>query len=86
LQSCPHNDLYASYEPCFFERVFFFDSPAKNTVKELSAEKSFHEGKRITLQEVADGTGAHKTTLSKMQQPVGHNVTTASLDDLCDYF
>lgn len=55
-------------------------------LKELITEKSFQEGRRITLQEVAESTGIHKTTLSKIQQPSGHNVTTSSLDALCAYF
>lgn len=55
-------------------------------LKELITDKSFREGRRITLQEVAEGTGIHKTTLSKMQQPTPHNVTTSNIDFLCKYF
>ena len=55
-------------------------------LKELISDKSFKEGRRITLQEVSDATGIHKTTLSKMQQPTTHNVTTANLNILCNYF
>lgn len=55
-------------------------------LKELIAEKSFKEGRRINLQEVADEAGIHRTTLSKMQSPTGYNTTTENLDKLCCYF
>ncbi|MEH6577751.1 MAG: helix-turn-helix transcriptional regulator [Amphritea sp.] len=50
------------------------------------ADKSFKEGRRINLQEIADATGIHRTTLSKLQSPTGHNTTTENLDRLCKYF
>ena len=55
-------------------------------LKELTAEKAFREGRRINLQEIADQTGIHRTTLSKLQSPVGHNTTTENLNALCKYF
>lgn len=55
-------------------------------LKELTAEKAFREGRRINLQEIADQTGIHRTTLSKLQSPTGHNTTTDNLDALCKYF
>lgn len=56
------------------------------TLKELITEKAFKEGRRINLQEVADATGIHRTTLSKLQNPTGHNTSTDNLDKLCKYF
>ena len=55
-------------------------------LKELISEKSFKEGRRINLQEIADATGVHRTTLSKIQSPTGHNTTTENLNSLCAYF
>ena len=55
-------------------------------LKELTADKAFREGRRINLQEIADQTGIHRTTLSKMQSPTGHNTTTENLNALCKYF
>ncbi len=55
-------------------------------LKELTAEKAFREGRRINLQEIADQTGIHRTTLSKLQSPTGHNTTTENLNSLCKYF
>jgi len=55
-------------------------------LKELIADKSYKEGRRINLQEVADATNIHRTTLSKLQSPVGHNTSTDNLDKLCEYF
>ncbi|WP_242521875.1 helix-turn-helix transcriptional regulator [Motiliproteus sp. SC1-56] len=55
-------------------------------LKELTAEKAFREGRRINLQEIAEQTGVHRTTLSKLQSPTGHNTTTENLNALCKYF
>ena len=50
------------------------------------AEKQFREGRRITLGEIAEATGIHRTTLSKLANVRGYNTTTDVLDRLCDYF
>uniref|UniRef100_UPI0040470ACF helix-turn-helix domain-containing protein n=1 Tax=Methylotuvimicrobium sp. KM2 TaxID=3133976 RepID=UPI0040470ACF len=55
-------------------------------LKELLAEKSFREGRKITLEEVAKLTGVNRATLSKMNNPLGHNTTTNNLDALCKFF
>ena len=55
-------------------------------LKELIALKEREEGRRIGLQEIADATDIHRTTLSKLQNPNGYNTNTENLDKLCTYF
>ena len=55
-------------------------------LKELVADKTFNEGRRVTLEEVSKETGIHRTTLSKMANQKGYNTTTDNIDKLCDYF
>lgn len=55
-------------------------------LKELIADKSFKEGRRITIEEVANATGVHRTTLSKIANKVGYSTTTDVLDALCEFF
>ena len=55
-------------------------------LKELLSEKSFREGRKVTLEEVANATGINRATLSKLNNPLGHNTTTNNLDALCKYF
>lgn len=55
-------------------------------LKELLSEKSFKEGRKITLEEVSNATGINRSTLSKLNNPLGHNTTTNNIDALCKYF
>jgi putative transcriptional regulator len=55
-------------------------------LKELIADKAFQEDRKITLEEIANATGVHRTTLSKVANQKGYNTTTDVLDKLCDYF
>jgi putative transcriptional regulator len=55
-------------------------------LKELLAEKSFQEGRRVTLEEVSKETDIHRTTLSRISNVKGYNVTTDILDKLCAFF
>jgi putative transcriptional regulator len=55
-------------------------------LKELVAEKEFQESRRITLEEISKATGIHRTTLSKVSNQKGYNVTTEVLDKLCGFF
>ena len=55
-------------------------------IKELIAEKALQEDRRITLDEVSRATGIHRTTLSRLANTKGYNVTTDILDKLCRYF
>ncbi|MTI73907.1 MAG: helix-turn-helix transcriptional regulator [Stenotrophomonas sp.] len=53
---------------------------------ELIAEKSFTERRAISMSEVAEGSGVHRATLSKMVNQPGTNVSTDLIDKLCRYF
>ena len=55
-------------------------------IKEMIANKEFAEGRRITIGEVAEATGIHRMTLSKMINQRGYNAGTDNLDRLCAYF
>jgi putative transcriptional regulator len=55
-------------------------------LKELVADREFREGRRITLEEISQATGVHRTTLSRLANQKGYNTTTEVLDKLCDYF
>jgi len=55
-------------------------------LKELIADREFHAGKRITFDEIANATGIHRTTLSKIANQRGYNTTTDVLDKICTHF
>ncbi len=55
-------------------------------LKELIAEKEFREGRVITMIEIANATGIHRLTLSKIANHRGQNPTADVLDRLCSYF
>lgn len=55
-------------------------------VKELLAEKGFKERRIVTIAEVAEATGIHRITLSKIANHPGYNTGTENLDRLCKYF
>lgn len=53
---------------------------------ELLEKKSFQEGRRIQVQELAAATGINRTTLSKILNQKGYVTGTDILDRLCHYF
>ena len=53
---------------------------------ELLAARSFKQGRRIEWQEVAEEAGIHRTTLSRMLNIRGYNVSISNVDSLCKYF
>ena len=53
---------------------------------ELIADKAFKERRVVSLTEVADATGIHRATLSKMASQRGANIGTDIIDKLCRYF
>ena len=55
-------------------------------LNEMISEKSFQEGRRITIGEVAKETGINRMTLSKMINHKGYSTVTDNLDKLCAYF
>ncbi|NIC42636.1 helix-turn-helix transcriptional regulator [Aquabacterium sp. A08] len=55
-------------------------------IKELVEKKSFKDGVRIRLEDVAVATGIHRVTLTNISSPRGANTTTDNLDRMCHYF
>jgi len=55
-------------------------------IKERIADKEFKEDRRVTIGEVAEATGIHRMTLSKMINQRGYNAGIDSLDKLCKFF
>lgn len=53
---------------------------------ELIADKAFKERRVVPLTEVAEATGIHRATLSKMANQPGANVGVEIIDKLCRYF
>ena len=52
-------------------------------LQERMADFAFARGRRVTMDEVAAATGIHRATLSRMNKPLGANITTDNLDRLC---
>ena len=55
-------------------------------LSERLAERSFKLGRRLEWREVAEETGIHRTTLSRMVNTRGYNASAHNLDTLCRYF
>jgi len=55
-------------------------------LKEALAEKSFREGRRVSLDDVKSSTGINKSTLSRISTVRGYNTTTDNIDKLCRFF
>lgn len=55
-------------------------------LREMIIDKEFKEGRRITLEEIARGTGIQRTTLSRISGQRGYNTTTDNIDKLCRFF
>ena len=50
------------------------------------ADLAFKTNKRVTMDLVAEGTGVHRATLSKIASQRHCNTTTDNLDALCRFF
>lgn len=55
-------------------------------LKELIADKSFKEDRRITIAEIAEECEVNRMTLSKIANKKGCTTNTDNLDKLCQYF
>jgi len=53
---------------------------------ELITDMSLRTGERVDLADVANATGIHRTTLSKINNVRGYNMTTSNIDRLCKFF
>ena len=49
-------------------------------------KRQFADGRRITVQEVAEATGVNRMTLSKILNQRGYSTGTDILDRLCKHF
>ena len=55
-------------------------------LKELVADKEFRENRVVTMIEIAEATGIHRMTLSKLANRRGYNPSADVMDRLCTYF
>lgn len=55
-------------------------------LKEVLAEKEFQERRTVTLAEVAEATGIHRVTLSKIANDHNYNPGLDLIDRLLTYF
>lgn len=55
-------------------------------VRELLADKSFIENRRITFKELSADSGISKQTLTRMVNQRGYITGTDQIDKLCAYF
>lgn len=55
-------------------------------LKRLIADKETAESRRISLSEIAEATGVHVSTLSRLANHRSTDTTTANLEKLCRYF
>jgi len=55
-------------------------------LREMIADREFKEGQRISLEEIARGTGIQRPTISRISGLRGYNTTTDNIDKLCRYF
>ena len=53
---------------------------------EVIADKAFAERRVVSLSEIAEATGVHRATLSKIANQPGANIGTDIIDKLCRYF
>ena len=53
---------------------------------ELIADKAFKERRVVSISEIADATGIHRATLSKMANQPGANIGSEIIDKLCRFF
>ncbi|WP_414711289.1 helix-turn-helix domain-containing protein [Spongiibacter sp. UBA1325] len=52
----------------------------------MLSEKEFREGTSVTMKDVAEATGIHPVTLSKIGKNRGYNPSLDIVDRLCEYF
>lgn len=60
--------------------------PIKFKLKERIADKEFRERRVVQLKEIAEATGIHRVTLSKLANNKEYNVGVDTIEKLCAYF
>lgn len=73
------NVAYMRHHSCCVHMIRF-------RLAELVADKAFKERRVVPLSEIAEATGIHRATLSKMANQPGANIGTDIIDKLCRYF
>lgn len=58
----------------------------KFKLKERIADKEFRERRTVALKEIAEQTGVHRVTLSKLANNKRYNVGIETVEKLCAYF
>lgn len=58
----------------------------KFKLKERIADLEFRERRVVQLKDIAEVTGVHRVTLSKLANNKRYNVGIDTLDKLCEYF
>jgi len=58
----------------------------KFKLKERIADMEFQERRVVSLKEIAEATGVHRVTLSKLANNKRYNVGVDTIDKLCGYF
>lgn len=58
----------------------------KFKLKERIADKEFRERRTVSLKEIAEATGIHRVTLSKLSNNKRYNVGIDTVEKLCAYF
>lgn len=58
----------------------------KFKLKERIADREFRGRSTVSLKQIADATGIHRVTLSKLANNKKYNVGVDTLDKLCRYF
>lgn len=58
----------------------------KYKLKERIADLEFRERRVVSLKEIAEMTGIHRVTLSKLANNKRYNVGVDTLEKLCAYF
>ncbi|MBL1141850.1 MAG: helix-turn-helix transcriptional regulator [Proteobacteria bacterium] len=55
-------------------------------IKALLEEKSFKDGKRVTINDVVEATNLARQTISRIANQPTYSTTTDTIDTLCKYF
>lgn len=60
--------------------------PIKYKIKERIADLEFRQRRVVQLKEIAEATGIHRVTLSKLANNKRYNVGMDTVEKLCVYF
>lgn len=60
--------------------------PIRFRLKERMADQEFRERRTVTLKDVAEQTGVHRVTLSKLANNKPYDVRISTIERLCSYF